>query len=291
MRPFPKERMSAALFFLETYLSTSIPTTNAVVILLQEMTVSDLHLIESAHWIRERFHITDQSLKNWASGHYGTCTLIDKRLHLIDVFRVHYQATNMGRDALFVDITFPATVSKEEQDSLTSTMPDPQTLALAQHESSKKTIRVCNTHLESLRAVPPLRPLQLITASRFMLQPDMHASILGGDLNAIEPFDRTLHADHGLKDAYLELGGKEDSEEGYTWGQMAGRAERERYGSCRMDKVIFAGGVVVKRLERVGSWVEIEGVKEREMLRGRAGLDGGWVTDHVGLRADFEVTE
>ena len=53
---------------------------------------------------------------------------------------------------------------------------------------------------------------------------DFGGSVLAGDLNAIEPFDRTLHLDNGLKDAYLELGGKEDSEDGYTWGQQAPKA-------------------------------------------------------------------
>ena len=40
----------------------------------------------------------------------------------------------------------------------------------------------------------------------------------------IEPFDRKLHSDNGLKDAYLELGGKEDSDDGFTWGQQAPKA-------------------------------------------------------------------
>jgi hypothetical protein len=69
MRPLPTERMSAALSYLEAYLLSSIGIGNAVVILLQEMVASDLHLIKSAPWIRERFHITDRSPQNWESGH------------------------------------------------------------------------------------------------------------------------------------------------------------------------------------------------------------------------------
>lgn len=296
MRPLPNERMSAALSFLETYLSSSIPSGNAVVILLQEIVASDLHLIQSAPWIRQRFHITDRSPQNWAS-HYGTCTLIDRRLSLEDVFRVHYRSTQMGRDALFVDISLPArNQSKEHQESLTSTRPDHETLSQApvEREAKEKILRVVNTHLESLRASPPLRPLQLSTASHFMrCSPSIHASILAGDLNAIEPFDRTLHTENRLKDAYLELGGHEDSEEAYTWGQMAGRQSRERYGCCRMDKVFFTGGggVQLRKLERVGMGVQVAGEKKREMLRMVGGLEGGWVTDHLGVRADFEVVE
>jgi tyrosyl-DNA phosphodiesterase 2 len=294
MRPLANERMTAALSYLETYLSSSVPSSNAVLILLQEMVQSGLHLIQSAPWIRSRFHLTDTSTQNWESGHYGTCTLIDKRLHVKDVFRIHYSATRMARDALFVDIAFPS--SPTEQPALTSTtMPDPKTLAQQHRPSERKLIRIVNTHLESLRAIPPLRPFQLSTAARFMrpdTKPGVHASVLAGDLNAIEPFDRTLHSDNGLRDAYLELGGEEDSEDGYTWGQMAGKAERERHGCCRMDKVYFTGrGLELRKVERAGSGVEVEKKDDREMLKTVAGLEGGWVTDHLGVRVDFEVTD
>lgn len=59
-----------------------------------------------------------------------------------------------------------------------------------------------------------------------------------------------------------------------------------------MDKVLFVGRVAAKWVEkRGGLWVEVEGEREREreMLRMGEGLEGGWVTDHVGVRADFEV--
>ena len=273
MRPYPNERMSAALSYLETYLSSSVPSEHAVVILLQEMVASDLQLIQSAPWVRQGFHMTDRSAQNWGSGDYGTCTLIDRRLCVDGVFRVHYHATKMGRDALFVDIAFPSGTPEAGK-------------TLSPPRDAK--IRVVNTHLESLRAVPPLQPVQLSTASRFMREPDIHASILGGDLNAIESFDRTLHTDNGLKDAYLELGGEEDGEEGHTWGQMAGRGSRELYGCGRLDKVFFTGGLAVKTLERIGMGVDIGGEKG-DLLRGVADLERGWVTDHLGLRADFEV--
>jgi len=154
------------------------------------MLVSDLRLIQSTPWVRDHFHLTDVDDTFWESGYYGTCTLIDRRLPIKDVLRVHYTLTKMERDALFVDIL----VEKDQ------------------------VLRFCNTHLESLVADPPLRPAQMTVAAQFMRKLTVHASFLAGDLNAIQPFDRTLHSDHGLKDAYLELGGKEDSEDGYTWG-------------------------------------------------------------------------
>lgn len=62
------------------------------------------------------------------------------------------------------------------------------------------------------------------------------------DFNAIQDFDRTLHADHGLRDAYLELRGREDCDEAYTWGQQARTVSRDMYGCSRMDKVFFHTG-------------------------------------------------
>ena len=37
--------------------------------------------------------------------------------------------------------------------------------------------------------------------------PSIHGGVLAGDLNAIQPFDYTLHAENDLKDAYLESDG------------------------------------------------------------------------------------
>jgi tyrosyl-DNA phosphodiesterase 2 len=283
MRPLPKERMSAALAYLGSYISSSVDSSHAVIILFQEMVASDLKLIQTAEWIRERFYTTDRDTNNFKGGYYGTHTLIDRRLTIRDVFRVRYGATRMGRDALFVDVAFPS--------------PQPATVPMGplppntEERRQEKTIRICCTHLESLVSASPLRPLQMATVSSFMQSPTVHGSILAGDLNAIQPFDRTLHTENSLQDAYIELGGLEDSEEGFTWGQMAGKQSREQYGCSRMDKVLFCGKVAVKRLERIGMGVEVDKKEDREMLMKLGDLDGGYATDHLGLRADLEVVK
>lgn len=168
----------------------------------------------------------------------------------------------MQRDALFVDIPLLPT---------------------------HKTLRLCTTHLESLRASPPKRPAQLAAAATHLRQ--AHAGILGGDLNAIEAFDATLHVDCGLRDAYLEMGGVEGEEGGMTWGQMAGRVERERFGLTRMDKLLFCGeGVRVVGFERFGMDVVVEdGEAARGLEEGPGGLEKAWVTDHLGVRGEFWV--
>lgn len=167
----------------------------------------------------------------------------------------------MERDGLFVDIA-----SGKEQ-----------------------VFRFCNTHLESLVADPPRRPAQMTIAAQFMNAPTVHASFLAGDLNAIEPFDRTLHSDNDLKDAYLELGGKEDSDDGYTWGQQAQTRLRVMFGCSRMDKVFYCGKVNIAKLERIGVDVEVEAEEDKQLLK-QQGLEKGWVTDHLGLMAEFAVS-
>ena len=165
----------------------------------------------------------------------------------------------MGRDGLFVDVVM----------------------------EQNKTVRICCSHLESLIADPPIRPKQLTVAARFMHEAD--ASILGGDLNAIQPFDKQLHTDNDLKDAYLEMGGEEDAESGMTWGQMAPTREREKFGLSRMDKLLFCGKVEVERFETFGMDVVLDDGMVARRLVEDDGLEKAWVTDHLGVRGDFHL--
>lgn len=260
MLPHANARISAALTHLNS-LITPTRSTALTVIFLQEMLASDLDMISMHPEIRTHFHVTDDTPMFWESGHYGTVTLIDKRLPIKDVFRVHYSDTKMERDALFVDVV---------------------------HPNSEKPIRLCNTHLESLIADPPLRPAQVKLAAKFMHEDSVAASILAGDLNAIQPFDKTLHSDNDLKDAYLELGGDEDGAVGHTWGQQAATSLREQFGTSRMDKVFFGGAIEVAGFEKFGMDVLVEEQDVADDLL-KLGLEQPWVTDHLGVRADFEV--
>ncbi|KAL8788210.1 MAG: hypothetical protein Q9195_007425 [Heterodermia aff. obscurata] len=229
--PLPSARMHAALTHLQTLLPATSPP---ALILLQEMTPPDLHLIQSTPWIRTTFHLTDLSPTHWPDPTYGTLTLIDRRLPLRAVFRVHYPS-NMGRDALFTDI--------------------------------EPAFRVCNTHLESLALHPPLRPAQLRVASRYLRDPTVDAGVIAGDFNAIEGFDVGLGEGNGLRDAYV---GEEGAEEGWTWGMQS---PGTRFPCCRMDKVLFCGsGVQVRGLERFGAGVSVEEEGERLFVTDHLGL-------------------
>ncbi|KAK1093623.1 hypothetical protein LTR48_001940 [Friedmanniomyces endolithicus] len=46
--------------------------------------------------------------------------------------------------------------------------------------------------------------IPLALCARYMHNPVLHASVLAGDLNAIQDFDRALHSQNGVKDAYLQ---------------------------------------------------------------------------------------
>ncbi|KAH6621903.1 Endonuclease/exonuclease/phosphatase [Boeremia exigua] len=253
--PLGNERMTAALQHLET-LVTSTPPGIAVVIFLQEMTSRDLDLITSSPWIQDRFNITDKQTISWPTPYYGTTTLVDARLSIAGVFRVPFRS-KYGRDGLFVDIA----LSRQSSSA----------------ETSSEVLRLCNVHLESLVADPPIRPHQLSTVSEYLHASKVACALVAGDFNAIEPFDRTLHTDNKLQDAFLSLGGKEDSDEGYTWGYQVPAQMRERFGCSRLDKIWFCGDVRAKSFDKIGV-----GIKE-------AG-DEEWVSDHYGIMGDFEIS-
>ncbi|KAH7151326.1 Endonuclease/exonuclease/phosphatase [Fusarium sp. MPI-SDFR-AT-0072] len=267
MLPHGDSRMNSALKHLEELSRQHRNDNNtAVVINIQECVPSDLTLIGEKDWIRDGFYRTDVDTANWASGAYGTTTLVDRRLDVLSCFRVHYSATRMERDALFVDV-----------------------------EASGQKLRLCNTHLESLALEPPRRPAQMELIASHMHADDISGAVVTGDFNAIQPFDRTLHTDNKLEDAYLKLGGTEgdgrDDNEGYTWGQQALPELRQLFGCSRMDKVFFCGdGLELLEFERFGNDVEPDESEEdvrKDLLS--LGFERPWITDHLGVKAVFEV--
>jgi tyrosyl-DNA phosphodiesterase 2 len=265
MAGFAQERMRAALQHLEE-LTSSTPPDVAVVVFLQEMVQLDLVQIQESEWIQRRFNITDLDSRHWLSGHYGTTTLIDRRLEIQRVFRVPWES-RFGRDGLFVDV------------ALTHQQPP---------DEEPEVLRLCNTHLESLVADPPLRPKQLATATRHLMETHIACALLAGDLNAIQPFDRTLHSENDLRDAYLELGGEEDSDDGYTWGYQVSQVKRNMFGCSRMDKILLRGALRTDKFERIGMGIRVaEDMREEVEVQ----VEGAYVTDHYGVMGDFVLTE
>lgn len=163
----------------------------------------------------------------------------------------------MGRDALFVDVNIGG-----------------------------KTVRLCTTHLESFPEGFSKRPGQLAIAAQYLHQTDV--GILGGDLNALKDIDKSLHTENQFKDAYLKTGQVEGSKEGMTWGQMAAIYERH-HGLSRVDKLLFCGAIQVEDFETFGMDVEVEDEADKQQLI-KTGLEKGWVTDHLGINANFTLS-
>ncbi|KAL4916421.1 Endonuclease/exonuclease/phosphatase [Aspergillus aurantiobrunneus] len=272
--PASSERMTTALQYLRDLQSEHDQKNGPpTVIFFQEMVASDLHLIQQAPWVREKFYVTDLSGSRWR-GSYGTSTLVDRRLALQRAFRVPYALSTMQRDGLFVDIKV--------------------------HNS---IIRLCNTHLESLASGTTRRPVQMKLASEFMHGtndtsgddvplPAPHAAILAGDLNAFAPEDADSPRACNLQDAFLALGGREGTADGFTWGYQNPSWMADKFPCGRLDKVLFCGAIEVLLLTKIG-----EGLKARidvSMSDDEGDSDSDrfeelWVTDHFGLMADFRI--
>lgn len=193
----------------------------------------------------------------------GTITLLDRRLPIVSSFRVHYSATRMERDVLITDVVL-----------------------------RNRTVRLCNSHLESLALSPPYRIPQMKLIGSYMHDDGIDAAIAAGDFNAIQPFDATLHNDNGLSDAYLEQGGNEADSAGHTWGQQAATVQRERFGTSRMDKVYYTPTQALKLLAfaTFGADVVLDNAVEADELV-KLGFEKPWVTDHLGVKAVFEVAD
>lgn len=265
MLPFPESRTKLALKHLRE-LITQQPQETASMIFLAECIAFDIQTITNDPWIRENFFVTDvKGGKNWTAGFYGTTTLVSWRLSVLAVHHIFYEQTRMGRDGLFIDI-----------------------LLRGSGDEGKRVLRLCNTHLESMAFEPAFRPPHMAVAAEHMRAEGVWGAVLAGDLNAIQDFDEHLHADNGLRDAYLELGGIEGTEEGFTWGQQAASHLREKFGCSSMDKVLYCGGVEIDRFERFGGDVLLEDEHEAKHVV-RLGFDKPWITDHLGVMVEMKL--
>ncbi|KAI3397251.1 hypothetical protein diail_11050 [Diaporthe ilicicola] len=303
MAPFPQARMASALSYSHMqsiYLQTlveGIPAPTAVIICLQELRqdmpinfdrlqksfdaqiADDLRQIASAPWVQDRFLVTDLTTDHWRCG-YNNVTLVDRRLGIASVARLPF-VSEYKREALLVDIAVKPSKGQDEP---------------GQAESGHSILRLCNVHLDSMAGKPPMRPIQWKACAKYLQDESegVVAGILAGDCNANQDYDLTQPKENGFKDAYLEMGGKEDDPEGHTWGPQS---KKSRFPHKRMDKVCFwqqersegQALLVLKSLEHIGVGVKVEDVSVSEKLDEEGWTD--FVTDHYGLMAEFEVGE
>ncbi|KAJ0114286.1 hypothetical protein J7T55_010675 [Diaporthe amygdali] len=295
MAPFPQARMASALSYLQT-LVEDIPASTAVIICLQELRqdmpinfdrleksfdpqiADDLRQIASASWIQNKFLVTDLTTDYWRCG-YNSVTLVDKRLSIAEVSRLPF-VSEYKREALLVDIAVRTVREQAEGDA----------------ESRHSILRLCNVHLDSMAGKPPMRPIQWKACAKYLQDESdgVVCGILAGDCNANQGYDLTQPEENGFKDAYLEMGGKEDDPEGHTWGPQS---KSSRFPHKRMDKVCFWQRnraedqpiVQLKSVEKIGVGIRVEDKAISEKLDEEGWMD--FVTDHHGLMVEFEVGE
>ncbi|KAF3906536.1 hypothetical protein ABW20_dc0107531 [Dactylellina cionopaga] len=254
--PEPRKRINAAISYLHSLLvSGTEGSISPAVIVLQEVNHQMIKQLADDEWVQNNFYVTDVTAWKgiWVENRYGTVTLVDRRMNVENVIRLHY-VSDMGRDCLFVDI---------EGTSLST--------------SQKVTIRIGNTHLESLVRPTPMRLNQLKLAAGFVKNDaNIHAGLIAGDMNPIEPPDSLLPAETGLLDAYLVNGGQEDDPDGHTWGYQT---ENNPFPNRRFDKIFYAPGdrLKVEQVEVIG-----QGEKTKEDLR-------IYISDHYGVSANVRV--
>jgi len=251
MTPDGPARMAMALEHLNALYLDRTFIKVPLIICFQEMTSTFLDIIQKTPWIQSHFQLTNTDPSCWSSN-FGTVTLIDRRLEVASDFRVPLKS-NYGRDALFVDI-------KCENSSM----------------AQSAIVRVCNTHLESFNHGSRLRPIQLALISQYLHVESVYAGIVAGDFNAINKnHDSKLHLENGLKDAYLEYGGKG---KGFTWGMHLCNSQQRRYECNRLDKILHTSNIHVGKPKTFGRGLTIGDPMERR-----------FVSDHLGVAATLRL--
>ncbi|KAK6536330.1 hypothetical protein TWF281_000569 [Arthrobotrys megalospora] len=254
----PQDRISAAMSYLRSMLisGTDDPATiSPAVIVLQEVNHEMIKSLAENEWVQKNFYVTDVVSDRgiWQKSHYGTVTLVDRRIKVKNVIRLHYDSA-MDRDCLFVDIE-----------------------AVSSRTSEVVTVRVGNTHLESLVAARPWRLEQLKLAARFVLyDTNVYTGLIAGDMNPIDPYDSKVPEEAGLKDAYLVSGGSEDNVRGHTWGYQT---ENNQFPKRRFDKIFHPPSDKIK-VEQV----EAIGIGEKTPEKPKV-----YISDHYGVFGNVRI--
>ena len=255
-----KRALSAITHLMEVFGDPPPPS----VIMLQEVHSDSLAAILEHSWVKHNFAISDVDVPE----RYFTIMMVSHQLQAESWFRCPLP-TRMGRDALLVDIP----ISPIRGDT----------------GHSKRILRLCTTHLESLWESEghEFRPRQLAQISALLKALSRHGveiagGLVGGDMNPISPLDFTCHqtSDIDLRDVWEDIPYLPDPRlkpfqkdlnygraKGNTWGYQSTGA----HGRKRMDKFLYTGSV------------DTEALSEAQDLSGKVGRLG------IGLKTKVEV--
>jgi tyrosyl-DNA phosphodiesterase 2 len=249
--PQPVRRLKTALAYIQkdVFSCKSGEAPDPCCILLQEVQVRAFQTILDNEWIRKHFAITPVTPERWPNAsEYGNVTLVSHSIPACHAWSLEFANSRMSRNALLVDLKLSS--------------PD--------RDNAPVTIRVANTHLESLSEGAVARPLQMVLIAKLLKEKMLHGGIVGGDMNAIGRSDVPKVADAGLVDTW---GGDDEDEDGYTWGFQP----KSRYPPGRLDKILITpdSGFMIEEPKKVGVGVRT--------------ADGEWTSDHYGLLTTVSV--
>ena len=239
--PVAADRVSCILDHLRDVILPNGPQT--AVILLQELNRFSFPALLEHSWVREHFAVTPPGARSWPGG-YGIATLVSRKLQVGNARMLGFHKTRMGRTAVFVDV--PLQRQDEHSDD----------------SDRGATVRIANTHLESLTDEERARPAQLQAIADMLRAPGAYAGVVGGDMNMVGRADQDIHEAAGLRDAGT------DGPESLTWGFQP---RTGRWAPKRLDRVFYTPvpGFVVDPVKVIGKGLKTE--------------RGEWASDHYGL--------
>ncbi|KAF1951661.1 hypothetical protein CC80DRAFT_424110 [Byssothecium circinans] len=301
MHPFwREERASAALKYLRKVFGDEA---NSTVIMLQEVRRESLRTILEDAWVQQNFilsnidppqdlyfDIPDESfilkLVEWESKPYFTLMLISRDLGVLNCFRVPF-VTNMGRDALVIDIP----IANKDTSS-----------------PAKESLRLCTTHLESLWDDRGYRPSQLALISTLLkgappIEYKIVAGLVGGDMNSNDKSEHEFHKrdDINLKDVWEDVPAPpvprlKPFQKDLTYGRAKGNTygyHSDKYRERkRLDKFFYTGSLETVPLSEVQ---DITGKLGRFDIGLKTEKDlvhikhESWVSDHFGIAVGVKV--
>lgn len=243
-------------------------------LLFQEVHIRALEAILANPWVRGEFIITNIVPMSYAEK-YGTVTLISRCLApaLERAFRVVFQNSVMGRDALFVDLRIerPPFHTAVGASAVSAAVAGAAAAEGDEGGACVGVLRIANTHLEWLTEDEAVvRYVQLKEVHKVLFTQGVYVGVVAGDMSATDPEDEVMAEKVGFTDLW-ETGGN-DRSGGQTWGYQPQCV----FEPGRLDKILACGNLLgmVSRagVETVGVGCDIE-------------LDGKslWVSDHYGL--------
>ncbi|KAI0255017.1 Endonuclease/exonuclease/phosphatase, partial [Lactifluus subvellereus] len=209
--PHANERLMAALDYLQFHVFPGYREPPPCLILLQEIRADAFETLLAHPWVRAYFLVVPGSTAyGWPRGAaYGTVTLVARNALLAGSSCVHFGESRMWRNALVTDVL------------------------LGGAEPHARVLRAVNTHLESLPEGTNSRVVQMGVIASLLKEAGTFGGIVGGDMNAITPWDKTLAEDNGLSDAWEHR--QDSAEDGTTWGYQP----IERFPPGRLDKILY----------------------------------------------------